>query len=103
MPPGEMNVGLMTVAAAREVSGWRYPPPFADSSFRADSAPILLDPAERYHVVYRADGDIVACFCLGDSARMPGPDYGDDEPSRVDIGFARHPANVASGSSVHCA
>lgn len=88
----------MTVAAAREVSGWQYPPPFADSSFRADATPILLDPAERYHVVHDAAGEVVACFCLGESARLPGPSYGPEEPSRVDIGFARHPGHLASGT-----
>lgn len=89
----------MTGAEAREVLGWRYPPPLdaynPDAATLEEDAAVLADLAFLYFAARDPDGRLVGFCCLGAEARVPGFHYADD--GRADLGLGLRPDLIGQG------
>jgi [ribosomal protein S18]-alanine N-acetyltransferase len=85
---------------AREISAWRYDPPydFYDATSDPDDLEELLDPRRRegsYFSAFDEGGELVGFFCFGTEARVPGGDYA--EGGAVDVGRGLRPDLTGRG------
>ena len=83
----------MTIEAAREIAAWQYAPPYDIYSMPGDreaTVEFLLDPENRYHVVFDGEKQLAGYCCFGADARVPGGDYSDERA--LDIGVGMHPS-----------
>jgi [ribosomal protein S18]-alanine N-acetyltransferase len=92
----ELTVAPMDAAAAREIAGWRYPPPY-DVYNIADEpvafAAFVWGHERGYHRVL-AGAELVGFCCFGAEARVPGGDYA---APAVDIGVGMRPDLTGRG------
>ena len=83
---------------AEQISGWRYPEPYATYDGNSSSVPGLLDPRYNYHAVFDSTGDLVGYFCFGADATIPEGRkrglYGDDA---LDVGLGMRPDLTGRG------
>lgn len=84
-------------AAAIQVAGWRYDPPYEVYNIDGSQQEIiadLTDPQYAYHVLFEPDGSIAAFCCFGIDARVPGGDYALDA---LDLGMGVRPDLTGRG------
>lgn len=89
----------MTEVEAREVLGWRYPPPYdvlnpSPGRLEEDAA-AMADLAWLYFAARDPAGRLVGFCCLGPEARVPGYPYPED--GRADIGLGLRPELTGHG------
>ncbi|MFO7167330.1 MAG: GNAT family N-acetyltransferase [Chloroflexota bacterium] len=94
----QLSFAPMDAAAAAEVYGWRYEPPYhvynLDDLDRAFAVAFLTDPANRYCRIDDGAGELVAFCCFGLDAQVPGGDYSADA---LDIGMGVRPDLTGRG------
>ena len=89
---------LMDEAAARAVLAWRYEEPY--SFYNPDPAELARDlqnltaPSNHYYALTDEGGALVAYFCFGPDARVPGGDYTD---AALDVGGGLRPDLTGRG------
>lgn len=88
----------MDEESAREVLAWRYDGPYAvydpGAGDPAKTLDTFLDPANAYFAVRDEDGTLVACWCFGPDARVPGGDYAGEA---LDVGGGVRPELTGRG------
>ena len=85
---------------AREITIWRYDPPYDLYDLALENLQGLLDPDFRYHQVVDPSGQLVGYCCFGLDAQVPGGDYRLIEPEVLDIGVGLNPKNTGRGQGV---
>ena len=93
-----MQITPITEAQAREVLGWRYPPPydFYDLA-NADPEPILrgmLGLTSPHYAITSDRGEFVGFCSVGPEGQVPGGDYSKDA---LDIGIGLRPGSTGRG------
>lgn len=86
----------MNAAAAREATGWRYPPPYDLYNLDEDPATlvaIFTDPDYGYFQIRQGD-ELVGFCCFGDEGRVRGGDY---RAPALDVGIAIRPDLTGRG------
>src|SRR3954468_17963344 len=83
---------------AREVLSWRYEAPLDFYNPRDEMLPYdvmrLTMPQNLYWAVFDEEGSLVAYFCFGREARVPGYEY---EENALDVGLSARPDLVGTG------
>ena len=84
--------------SAREILAWRYAGPYAvydpGSEDPAAALRTFLDPANAYFAVRDGDGALVAYWCFGPDARVPGGGYAGEA---LDVGGGVRPELTGRG------
>jgi RimJ/RimL family protein N-acetyltransferase len=97
-PNTQFNFSKMTEPDAREILTWHYEPPYDvyDPSGRdlKRNVQTLTEPANLYLAVRDRDGDLIAYYCFGNEAQVPGGDYGENA---LDIAGSARPDLLGSG------
>jgi [ribosomal protein S18]-alanine N-acetyltransferase len=83
----------MDAERAREIAGWRYPPPYDIYDGEASDAALMTRIASRYTAVLEGE-ELVGFCCLGSEARVPGMRERDGV---LDVGAGLHPELVGRG------
>jgi len=95
---GEWLFQPMDEASAREIAGWRYPPPYDFYNCPEDGVETevlcLLNPDHLYHTVWDRGGELVGLAGFGADCRVPGGDYGADA---LDVGGGLRPDRCGRG------
>jgi [ribosomal protein S18]-alanine N-acetyltransferase len=89
MIPG-LRFRPFTEQDANAIARWRYPEPYAAydlDPWNNNVLTALLRPQNQYHAILRA-GEVIAFFCLGEDARVPGWSY---DESALDFGMGLRP------------
>ena len=88
----------MDEASARQIAGWRYPPPYDLYHPAPDAAEAfvqgLLTPHFRYYTVWDGQNELIAFRCFGEDAQVPGGDYGAEA---LDMGGGLRPDLTGQG------
>jgi len=93
----EYTVNPMNFKAAREISTWKYPPPYAIYNMEADWRTLVEMLRSTFFTVYRGY-QLAGFFCYGRSARIGWAEkQGYYAPSYTDIGLAMNPALTGQG------
>ena len=99
----ELELRVLTKSDGRDVLGWHYSGPYAAYDIPADSheeaLEAFLDPANAYHVMVDASGEVWAVCCFGPDARVPGGDY---QEQALDIGLGLRPDLTGLGLGSAC-
>ncbi len=82
---------------AREITTWRYDPPFNMYDLAPEHIQGLLDPEFRYHQVLDSGGNLIGYCCFGLDAQVPGGDYRLLEPEVLDLGVGLKPSCTGMG------
>jgi ribosomal-protein-alanine N-acetyltransferase len=95
---GKLTFCKIDAATARQISGWRYPPPYdiynchpADMDAHVR---LLLTPAYHYYTVRAENGQLIAFRCFGPDAQVPGGDY---SAPALDMGGGLKPELTGQG------
>jgi [ribosomal protein S18]-alanine N-acetyltransferase len=90
--PAEFKFEPMTELNARAAASWRYEPPYDfynhEPSKLDGVIDSFLDPAYHYYAVLDEQGALIAYYCFGKDAQVPGGDYRADA---LDIGGGLRP------------
>jgi [ribosomal protein S18]-alanine N-acetyltransferase len=93
-----LTFSQMDGVSARAILGWRYAEPYdfynPEVSELASDLATFTDPDNHYYAASDEHGVLVAYFCLGREARVPGGEYAADG---LDIGGGLHPDLTGSG------
>ena len=71
----EYNVFPVSEGNAREITTWRYNPPYDLYDLEPRHLAGLLNPDYRYHQVLEKNGGLVGYCCFGIDAQVPGGVY----------------------------
>ena len=97
--PAGLALTPMSESEAREVLGWRYPPPYdalnPNPETLDEDAAAMADLARLYFAARDPAGRLAGFCCFGPEARVPGFDYPDD--GRADIGLGLRPELTGRG------
>ena len=91
------SIDPLTRQEARELTGWRYPPPYQIYSLSPKYLSALLKPEFRYHAVKNQSGELIAFCCFGADARVQGGNYRRGEPEVIDLGVGLRPDLTGKG------
>jgi RimJ/RimL family protein N-acetyltransferase len=83
----------MDAGRAKEIAGWRYPPPYDIYDGEPSEAALMTRVESRYAAVL-GDGQLVGFCCLGSEARVPGMR---ERAGVLDVGAGLHPDLVGRG------
>jgi [ribosomal protein S18]-alanine N-acetyltransferase len=93
-----LNFRSIDEADARAILKWNYEPPYdfynASSSSIEEDLRTILDPQNCYYAIADDRNDLVAFYCFGRDARVPGGDY---SPPALDLGSGLRPDLTGQG------
>jgi [ribosomal protein S18]-alanine N-acetyltransferase len=96
-----LQINPLSRAAALAITGWRYPPPYADYDI-ADglliAAFLRAQGGKSYYELRDAAGDLVAFCCFGAEAQVPGGDY---QTPALDLGLGVRPDLTGQGQGMY--
>jgi ribosomal-protein-alanine N-acetyltransferase len=94
-----MNVQIQPIRRedAHKISTWKYEPPYSLYDLSEENIPIMLDPQNRYYVIYLGEDELVGYCCFGEEAMVSGGKYEEREPSVLDVGVGMRPRLVGQG------
>ena len=76
---------------ARQITTWRYDPPYDLYDLSLVHLSDLLTPAYRYHQVLDQEKVLIGFCCYGEDAQVPGGTYDQGQPTIFDIGVGLRP------------
>ncbi len=82
---------------AREITTWRYDPPFDLYDLSPKYLSGFLNPDYYYHQVLDQNGDLMGYCCFGLDAQVPGGEYLINDPEILDIGVGLKPELTGAG------
>jgi len=91
------TISPLSVENAREITTWRYDPPYDLYDLDPEHMSGLLKIDYRYHQVIDLKGSLVGFCCFGLDAQVPGGDYHLGEPVVFDIGVGLRPDLTGQG------
>jgi RimJ/RimL family protein N-acetyltransferase len=89
----EIVIAPMTLGYARDILGWRYPPPYDCYNVAGAEPGYYLEPANGFFAVLR-DGGLIGFRSFGPDGRVPGGAYDD---SALDTGGGLRPELTGRG------
>jgi len=93
----EYNIFPVSEGNAREITTWRYDPPYDLYDLAPRHLTGFLNPDYRYHQVLNKNGRLVGYCCFGVDAQVPGGVYLKNEPEILDIGVGLAPRLTGQG------
>ena len=93
----EYTISPLSEDNAREITRWRYDPPYDLYDLAPEHLSGFLNPVYRYHQVVDQKGTLVGYCCFGLDAQVPGGDYQQGEPQILDIGVGLKPQLTGHG------
>jgi len=95
----ELTIVPLNLSAARQVAGWRYPPPYDvyDIGEEPLALATMIRPGAGYHAILAGE-ELVGFCCFGEEARVPGGDY---SAPAVDVGLGVRPDLTGRGQGRH--
>ena len=91
------SISPLSEENAREITTWRYDPPYDLYDLDPEHMSGLLKIDYRYHQVIDLKGSLVGFCCFGLDAQVPGGDYHLGEPVVLDIGVGLRPDLTGQG------
>lgn len=88
-----MHIAPLTVAHAREIVAWRYPPPYDVYNLAGAEADALADPGKGIHALLEGD-ELIGFRSFGRVGQVPGGPYDD---SALDTGGGLRPDLTGRG------
>ena len=88
-----MRIAPLTLAHARDIGTWKYPPPYDCYDMTGAEPAGLLDPGAGFTAVLAGD-DLVGFRSIGADGQVPGWDYDD---SALDTGGGLRPSLTGQG------
>ncbi len=82
---------------AREITTWRYDPPFDLYDLAPQYLSEFINPEYYYHQVLNEKGYLVGYCCYGLDAQVPGGEYLVNTPEVLDIGVGMKPNLTGAG------
>ncbi len=82
---------------AREITNWRYDPPFDLYDLAPQYLSGFINPEYYYHQVLNEKGNLVGYCCYGLDAQVPGGEYLVNTPEVLDIGVGMKPNLTGAG------
>ncbi len=97
-PAHAWRVVPITRRYAKQIAQWRYPPPYHGYQMSANSLPVLLEPANAYHVLVDPAEKLIGFCCFGQDARVPGGHrVGWYDGTALDVGLGMRPDLTGQG------
>ncbi|MBW4472304.1 MAG: GNAT family N-acetyltransferase [Stenomitos rutilans HA7619-LM2] len=93
----KLAVYQISIKQAREISAWRYEPPFSLYDLSEEDCSLLWEPTNRYYSVLDQKQALIGYCCFGKEARVAGGSYSEQEPAILDVGVGMHPDKTGSG------
>lgn len=93
----KFTLSKMTEEDAREILSWRYDEPYDFYDPKDDletGVQTLVEPTNLYLGVRDRDGELVAYYCFGGEAQVPGGDYTENA---LDISGGARPDKLGTG------
>lgn len=95
----EINITPIIEIEAKEITRWRYPPPYDiyDLLENEETISYALDPQNRFYVMKDPQGELVGFCSFGKDGQVPGGNYSVDA---LDIGLGIRPDLVGKGRGI---
>ena len=93
----EYTIFPLTENNAREITSWRYDPPYDLYDLEPRHLEGLLNPDYQYHQVLDAEGNLVGFCCFGIDAQVPGGEYDEKSYEVLDVGVGMRPELTGQG------
>ena len=87
----------LTEENAREITTWRYDPPFDLYDLAPQYLSGFINPEYYYHQILNEKEDLVGYCCYGLDAQVPGGEYLINMPEVLDIGVGMKPILTGAG------
>lgn len=92
----ELTISTLSLADARAIAGWRYPPPYDRYNIGDEPLALAAFLAEKdAYYTLKAAGELVGLCCFGAAAQVPGGDYA---APAVDLGLGVRPDLIGQGA-----
>lgn len=96
----EYTISSLSEDNAREITSWRYDPPYDLYDLEPRYLEGFLNPEYCYHQVLEKNGRLAGYCCFGIDAQVPGGNYHLGEPEVLDIGVGMSPDLVGQGQGM---
>ena len=93
----EYTISPLNEDNAREITTWRYSPPYDLYDLESRHLKGFLNPDYQYHQVLEKHGMLAGYCCFGIDAQVPGGVYLKNEPEILDIGVGLAPRLTGQG------
>jgi len=91
------SISPLSEENAREITTWRYDPPFDLYDLSPQHLSGFKNPEYYYHQILNEKGDLVGYCCYGLDAQVPGGVYLINLPEVLDIGVGMMPNLTGAG------